>query len=93
MYGCKIVDTLDAERDFVYSTFKLLHSNLGRSINADCVFAALLPLSHLQAPRRVGGIFHSAGGWPPWRVNAASLGETRIVSLRGPGAAGPGDPE
>ena len=41
--------TLDAHCDFVYSSFELLHSNPGCAIVTDCVFAAILPLSHLQA--------------------------------------------
>ena len=58
------VGKFDEQPDFVYSTFELVHRYPSRSIEV-CLLAALYPLSHLQAPRRIGGIFHSADGRPP----------------------------
>ena len=53
--GLEIEDKLDEQPDFVYSTFKLLPRYPSRSIEV-CVLAALPPLSHLQAPRRVDSV-------------------------------------
>ncbi len=42
-WGLETVDKLDEQPDFVYSTFKLLHSNRVCATVSYCVIAALPP--------------------------------------------------